>query len=105
VGGAYFLTQTYSLTNIDNMSPANTAKALSQNNIGTAVNHAKRLKGSRVRGHGALDKIIANLCNPNIQLLADGPLINAVVDNLYIRTMVPNAAHIKPLLKLLSACI
>jgi hypothetical protein len=105
VSGAYFLTQTYSLAYINNMSPANTAKALGQNNIGTAVNHAKRLKGSRVRGHSALDKIIANLCNPNIQLLTDGPLVNAVVDSLYIRTMVPNAAHIKPFLKPLSACI
>jgi hypothetical protein len=97
VSGTNFLTQAFDLAYINNMSASNTAKTFRQNNIGTAVNHAKRLKGSRIRGHGALDKVIANFSNHNTQLLADGALVNAVVDNVYIWTMVPNATHFKTL--------
>jgi hypothetical protein len=97
VGGTDFLAQAFSLAYVDHMGSANTAKALRQHNIGTTVNHAEGLEGSSICGHGALDKIVTNLSHANIQLLADGTLVNTGIDNLYIWTLMPYATHINPL--------
>jgi hypothetical protein len=62
------------------MRAGNTAKALCQNHISTAMNHAVRLKRSRVSGHGAGDIVIANFRHQNFQMFANGAFVHLVVN-------------------------
>jgi hypothetical protein len=66
MGGTDFLTQAFELAHIDNMGAGYAAQALCQHYIGSAMNHAVRLKSTMVRWHGASNIIVAHLSDPDI---------------------------------------
>jgi hypothetical protein len=57
------------------------------------VNNTIGLKGAMVRRHGTSDKVIANLCYIDIQVLTNSALVDLTVNQFNIGFLVPNASH------------
>ena len=66
MAGTYFLPQTFKLSHINNMGTSNTAQALGEYYVGTAMDNLVGLKRTMICGHGAAQKIIADFDHLNI---------------------------------------
>ena len=101
MGRANFLAETFGGSQVDHMRSGNTAKALRQYNIGTAVNHAKGLEGSCICGHGSPDIVIANFSNHGPSCSQIVPLLRLLL----MTSILGCRCQILLIFKPLSACI